>query len=307
MTNKVSITMKRKDASPYLFLLPFFLIYGMFNLFPALYSLMISFTKWDGVKEMQFVGLSNYIRLFTNDPMFGKALFNTILFLCIGMPLQVITGLLLAVLLKDLPDRVRSIFQLFNFLPYLTIPVSIGILFQVLFDWKYGVVNQLLQAAHIIEKPINWLGTPAGARSITILLAYWKYFGYMMVIFLAGLSTIPNELYEAAEMDGARWKDKFFHITLPLLRPILTFVVTTSIMGGFQFFDEPRLLFSGGTSNSALGGPDRSVLTVIMYFYNVTFERFDYGYGAAIAYGLFAVIFVVSLLSMRAMTGGDKK
>lgn len=307
MKNRMRISTIKKGTGPYLFLLPFFLTYGIFNLFPALYSLMISFFKWDGVTNMQFVGLANYIRLITKDPMFGKALFNTVLFLCIGMPLQVLTGLLLAALLKDLTDRVRSMFQLFNFLPYLTIPVSIGILFQVLFDWKYGIVNQILQTIHIIDKPINWLGTPTGARIITILLAYWKYFGYMMVIFLAGLSTIPNELYEAAEIDGARWKDRFFRITLPLLRPIITFVVTTSIMGGFQFFDEPRLLFSGGTSNSALGGPDRSVLTVIMYFYNVTFERFDYGYGAAIAYVLFIIIFIVSLLSMRVLTGGDKE
>lgn len=297
---------KKKKYAPYLFLLPFFLIYGTFNLFPALYSLLISFTKWNGVNEMTFIGLDNYIRLFTSDTMFRKALFNTVLFLCIGMPLQVITGLLLAVLLKSLNDRARSAFQLLNFLPYLTIPVSIGILFQILFDWKYGAVNMLLQGMHLMKEPVNWLGTAAGARTITVLLAYWKYFGYMMVIFLAGLSTIPDELYEAADIDGARWKDKFFRIILPLLRPILTFVVTTSIMGGFQFFDEPKLLFSG-LSKTALGGPDRSVLTVIMYFYNVTFERFEYGYGAAIAYGLFVIIFIISLMSMRAMTGGDRK
>ncbi len=295
---------KKRNYSPYLFLLPFFLIYGTFNLFPALYSLLISFTKWNGVNEMTFMGFDNYIRLFTSDTMFRKALFNTVLFLVIGMPMQVITGLVLAVLLKDLHDKARSTFQLFNFLPYLTIPVSIGILFQILFDWKYGAVNMFLEGVQLIDEPVNWLGTAVGARAITILLAYWKYFGYMMVIFLAGLSTIPEELYEAADIDGARWKDKFFRIILPLLRPIITFVVTTSIMGGFQFFDEPKMLFSG-SGKAALGGPDRSVLTVIMYFYNVTFERFEYGYGAAIAYGLFVIIFIVSLLSMRAMTRSD--
>lgn len=296
---------KRRNVSPYLFILPFFLIYGIFNLFPAIFSFFISFTKWDGVNAMQFVGIENYIRLFTGDPLFWKSLYNTILMMLMGMPLQIITGLLLAVLLKEIGNKARNVFQVVNFLPYLTIPVAIGLLFQILFDWQYGTVNLALQSASLIDSPINWLGSVAGARFVVVLLAYWKYFGYMMVIFLAGLSTIPEDIYEAARIDGAKWKDQFFRITLPMLKPIISFVLITSIMGSLQFFDEPKLLFSG-LSSQPLGGPDRSVLTVVMHFYDTAFERFNYGYGSAIAYGLFVIIFILTVVSMKVLARGEK-
>lgn len=296
---------KRRNVSPYLFILPFFLIYGIFNLFPAIFSFFISFTKWDGVNAMQFVGIENYIRLFTGDPLFWKSLYNTILMMLMGMPLQIITGLLLAVLLKEIGNKARNVFQVVNFLPYLTIPVAIGLLFQILFDWQYGTVNLALQSASLIDLPINWLGSVAGARFVVVLLAYWKYFGYMMVIFLAGLSTIPEDIYEAARIDGAKWKDQFFRITLPMLKPIISFVLITSIMGSLQFFDEPKLLFSG-LSSQPLGGPDRSVLTVVMHFYDTAFERFNYGYGSAIAYGLFVIIFILTVVSMKVLARGEK-
>lgn len=296
---------KKRNLTPYLFIVPFFLIYGLFNLFPALFSFVVSFTKWDGVNAMQFVGLENYIRLFTGDPLFWKSLLNTILMMLMGMPLQIATGLLLAALLKEAGNKFRNVFQLVNFLPYLTIPVAIGLLFQILFDWQYGTVNLALQSAGLIGSPINWLGTVAGSRFVVVLLAYWKYFGYMMVIFLAGLSTIPEEIYEAARIDGAKWKDQFFRITIPMLKPIITFVLITSIMGSLQFFDEPKLLFSG-LSSQPLGGPDRAVLTVVMHFYDTAFERFNYGYGSAIAYGLFVFIFILTLFSMKVLNRGEK-
>ncbi len=135
-----------------------------------------------------------------------------------------------------------------------------------------------------------------------MILLTWQNFGYMMVMFLAGLSTISAELYEAAKIDGARWRDTFFKITIPMLRPIMTFVLITGIINGLRLFDGPMLLFS--TESQPIGGPEHAVETVVMTFYHQAFRNFNFGYGATIAYGLFMVIFVFSFISMRFMNRG---
>lgn len=295
---------RRINANPYLFLAPFFLIFFIFNLFPVLFSLFVSFTSWDGVNKVSFVGLKNFIRLFGSDIIFYKSLFNVFLLMIIAIPLQLGTGLFLAVALKDYFNRTRGTFQLINFLPNITTPVAIGILFQILFDWQYGTINLLLKQLGILSDPVNWLGIPWNARFVVILMLWWKYYGYFMVIILAGLSTIPETLYEAAKIDGARWRDTFFRITIPMLRPILTFLVTMSIIGGFQMFDEPQVLFQGAAM--PLGGPDAAALTVVMNFYDTAFQRFNFGYGASIAYGLFIIIFIFSTITLRIMNRGNE-
>jgi cellobiose transport system permease protein len=300
MERSVLMQIRLKTVQPYLFLSPYFLLFILFSLFPILYSFYISFQKWDGFNEAQFVGLDNYATLFT-DMSFYQALFNTFSLIIIAIPLQLFTALLLATVIKNFfRGKWGGALKLIHFLPYITTPVAVAILFQIMFDWQAGSVNMLLQAFQSTSDPINWLGTVWGARFVIILLVYWKYFGYLMVIVFAGLSTISEDIYEAASIDGASARVVFFKITLPLLKPVITFLIVTSIIGGIQLFDEPKLLFA-----NPLGGPDRTVMTIVMKFYEVSFSNFNFGYGSAMAYGTFVLMFVLSLLTLKLFNRGN--
>ncbi len=275
---------------------PFFILYFTFSLFPMLFSLGVSFFNWSGFGQAKFIGIENYVRVF-HDPNFYKAIKNTVIIFCFSIPIELALGLLTATALKDFFSKTRSAFQLFNFLPYITTPVAVGIIFSLMFDWKSGAVNGLLGAFGI--QSVYWLGIPWASRAVVIAMIVWKGYGYNMVMFLAGLSTIPGELYEAAKIDGASWWQGFRKITLPMLRPIFVFVVTTSIINAWKLFDEPQLLFAGNTQ--PIGGPERSVLTVIMRYYESAFRQFQFGYGSAIAYVLFIIIAIFSIVSVKSM------
>jgi ABC-type sugar transport system permease subunit len=284
-----------KKFVPYIMLMPYFFVYLAFSFFPIIFSLIISFTRWDGFSSATFIGLTNYIRVFTKDKFFYQSLKNTVILLCFTTPSVIVLGLLTASIIKDFLTRSRSPVQLMNFLPYITTPVAIGIIFRMMFDWKSGIVNQLLALVGL--PTVYWLGVPAASRAVVIFMDIWQGYGYMMVIFLSGLSTIPDELYEAARIEGAKWYHSFFRITVPLLRPIFAFVITTSVINGFRLFDQPQLLFDG--SAQPLGGPDRAVLTVVMRFYEASFMSFEFGYGSALAYVLFIIIVIVSYILVR--------
>ena len=283
-------------------ILPYFLLYIAFGLFPILFSLGVSFTSWDGIGDVIFIGLANYKRVFTQDKFFYKSLWNTIILLVISTPIQIILGLLMATFLKDFFKRTRNGLQLINFLPYITTPVAVGIIFQLMFDWKSGIINALLNLFGV--ESIYWLGNAWPSRIVVILMIVWKNYGYMMIMFLSGLSSIPDELYEAARIDGAKWWGCFTRITIPLLRPIFVFVITTSVINGFKLFDEPQLLFS--SASQPIGGPDRAVMTVVMRFDEASFRSFEFGYGSALAYCLFLVIAGASLVLFR-LVGGRKE
>ena len=298
---KESDVMPRKKI-PYLMILPYFLLYIAFGLFPILFSLGVSFTSWDGIGDVIFIGLANYKRVFTQDKFFYKSLWNTIILLVISTPIQIILGLLMATFLKDFFKRTRNGLQLINFLPYITTPVAVGIIFQLMFDWKSGIINALLNLFGV--ESIYWLGNAWPSRIVVILMIVWTNYGYMMIMFLSGLSSIPDELYEAARIDGAKWWGCFTKITIPLLRPIFVFVITTSVINGFKLFDEPQLLFS--SASQPIGGPDRAVMTVVMRFYEASFRSFEFGYGSALAYCLFLVIAGASLVLFR-LVGGRKE
>jgi ABC-type sugar transport system permease subunit len=286
-----------KKLTPYFMLAPYFLLYFCFSVFPILFSLGISFTHWDGFGDISFAGLANYIRVATQDKFFYQSLKNTIIFMFFITPSLIILGLITATLLKDYFKKFREPVQLINFLPFVTTPVAIGMIFQQMFDWKSGIVNMILDTIGI--EPIYWLGTAWSARAVVIFMDVWHNYGYMMVIFLSGLATIPEELYEAARIDGAKWRHSFFHITIPMLKPIFAFVITTSVINGFRLFDEPQLLFS--SAFMALGGPDRAALTVVMRFYEASFRQFEFGYGSAMAYCLFIIIALVSYILVRVL------
>lgn len=282
---------------PYIFIAPYLISFTAFFIYPTIFSFFISITDWDslmGEANRQFVGLSNFIQLFTKDALFYKALANTFIFMIVYIPILILGGLGLAVMLYKLNSS-RRFFQTVNILPYITTPVAIGVIFSFMFDWSTGIVNKILIEVGVISEGINWLGTPWTARIVVILMIIWKNMGYYLLIYLAGLSTVPKEIHEAAKVDGANSWQAFWQITFPFLKPITIFLVVTSVISGFQLFDEPYLLFS--TAQAPIGGPERSCLTAMIYFFDKTFKSSTkLGYGAAISYGLFMVILLSSTL-----------
>ena len=291
---------KRLAKWPYIFVAPFILTYIAFYIYPMLYSFLISFTDWTAVTldNRNFVGLKNYIRVFTSDPLFWKSILNTVKIMIIAMPLTIVSGLLVAVLMFNMV-RGRQLIQTINFLPYITMPIAIGLIFANMFNTNIGVVNTILMKLGIISEKINWLGDSKDAFVVVILICIWKNFGYFMVLYLSGLSTISGEYYDAAKVDGANAVQCFFKITLPLLRPITTFVVVQGAIGGFQLFDEAKTLVSGSGS-TIVGGPGRSLLTIVWYFYDSSFQNNSrYGYGAAIAFSMLIIIAAISFLNVR--------
>jgi multiple sugar transport system permease protein/cellobiose transport system permease protein len=276
------------------------------------YSFVISLNRWDGFTKPVFIGLKNYADIFSRDPYFLKSIKNTLIFMAFDIPLCVGGGILMAAILNSKLLKASNVFRWTTFLPYITIPVAIGILFMLIFDWNMGLFNRILISLGIVEKGINFLGVPALARGVIILMCFWKYLGYHMIFFNAGILSISNELYEAADVDGASGFTKFFKITVPMLRPILEFLLVMNIIWGFQLFDEPKVLFSSwmssGGSVAAAGGPQRAALTAVWNLYDTSFgTQMQYGKGAAIAYGLFLFIFVFSAVLQFIIRRGNKE
>lgn len=288
----------KRNKWPIIFAIPFLTAYGLFMLFPMLYSFYLSLFEYNGIVEKHFVGLSNYINLFTKDVLFLKSLFNTVLIMLMSLPVNLIAGMVIAYLMFSLA-RGRRLFQVVNFLPYITTPVAIGFIFSYIFDWNSGILNGLLTHFGILEENYFWLQQPWSARLIVAIMIVWRNFGYCMMIYLSGMTAIDQDIYEAAAIDGAGKLKTFFSIVVPLLKNVSVFLLITAMIGGFQMFDEPVQLYSGWSAASrSVGGPDYSVLTVIWKFYDDSFgSNTRLGYGAAIAYTLFLIIGICSLFS----------
>ncbi|WP_270165352.1 carbohydrate ABC transporter permease [Paenibacillus sp. SYP-B4298] len=293
---------------PYLFALPFVLAYALFQLYPVLYSFYLSLNDWNGVGAKTFIGLKNYIDLFTKDPLFIKSIYNTLIIMVMTVPLLILIGMFLAYTIFNL-TRGRRLFQTVNFLPYITTPVAIGFIFSFMFDWQTGTVNQLLLKLGVLDEGIYWLQGEWTSRIIIALMVLWRNLGYFLAIYLAGMTAIPQDVYEAAKMDGSTGLHTFTRITLPLLRNISVFLVVTSIISGLQLFDEPKLLYGGWSGSVQVGGPDNSALTVIWKFVDDSFiSGTRFGYGSAIAYSLFLLIILFSIASYRLTAGkGDER
>ena len=206
----------KRNKWPVIFATPFLTAYGLFMLFPMLYSFYLSLFEYNGIVEKHFVGFSNYINLFTKDKLFLKSLFNTVFIMLISLPVNLILGLVVAYLLFSLV-RGRRVFQVVNFLPYITTPVAIGFIFSYIFDWNSGILNGLLTHFGILEENYFWLQQPWSARLIVALMIVWRNFGYCMMIYLSGMTAIDQDIYEAAAIDGAGKLKTFFAIVLPPL------------------------------------------------------------------------------------------
>lgn len=296
----------RFNPWPYLFALPFILAYVIFQLYPVAYSFVLSLHDWNGIGAKTYIGLKNYIDLFTRDPLFLKSLYNTLLIMLMSLPVTIVVGLSLSYVTFNLV-RGRRFFQTVNFLPYITTPVAIGFIFSFMFDWQTGTINQLLMNLKILEEGVYWLQGEWTSRFIVALMIIWRNLGYFMAIYLAGMTAIPQDIYEAATVDGSTKFHTFRKITFPLLRNITVFLVVTSVIGGLQLFDEPKLLYGGWSGAVQVGGPNNSALTVIWKFVDDSFiSHSKLGYGSAIAYALFMFIIVFSIMSYRLTAGkGD--
>ena len=287
-----------KNNAGYFFIAPYIIVFLGFTLYPILYTFKLSFMTWDGFGEQQFVGLANYARLL-HDPMFIKSIGNTIFIALLSMIPQMVFGLVLAFLLNQRRLKGSNFFKTVFYFPNLVTAVSLGVLFSLLFDWKVGSVNQLLTSLHIISEPINWKGSPILSQLIVAFVLFWQYFGYYTIIFTAGIRGISYELFEAAEVDGATSTQVFFKITLPLLRPILIYVIITSLIGGLQLFDVPQILTNG------TGNPVRSSMTLIMYLNKRLYSK-DYGMSGALSVILFIITAILSIAVFK-LSGNDDK
>lgn len=289
-----------KKIWPFIFAAPFVITYLFFNLYPIIYTFILSLHSWNGIGPKEFVGLTNYIRLITRDVLFKKSVINTALIMLVATPTAIFSGLCLANLLFNM-KKGKRLFQTINFFPYITTPVAIGFIFSYLFDYSGGYINQLLLTLGILDEKFYWLEHVWSARGIVILMIIWRNLGYYMTIYLSGMTAISADVYEAASIDGATKLQTFFKVTIPLLKNTTIFLALTSVIGGLQLFDEPYQLYTGWTAGVVnVGGPQYSVLSVIWKFYDDSFKSNSMlGYGAAVSIALFIIIFAVSLIQLK--------
>jgi len=274
------------------FAAPALAIIFVFFLLPIVASLLLSLTDFDiyalaDWHNLRFVGLENYRRLFQTE-RFWTALGNTLYFVAVGGPLSVAASLGAALLLESKLTRFKALWRTIFFAPVVTTLVAVAIVWRYLYHTKYGLINHMLGWFGV--EPIDWMGDPRWSMPAIILLAVWKNFGYNMVIFMAGLQTIPRELYEAAEVDGAGAWFRFRHITLPMLAPTFLFVGVTTMIGLFQIFAEPYVMTQGG--------PLDSTYTMVMLMYEQGFRWWRLGLASSIAFVLFLITLAATVVQL---------
>lgn len=283
-------------ASPYLYIAPFFILFGIFGAYPLVYTAWVSLHDWElASDEHPWSGLDNYRQLVT-DPVFWNALWNTFGMFVLSTVPQLTIALFIASLLNR-RLRGRTLFRLSVILPMATSVAAVSIVFSQLFSRDFGVINWVLGGVGV--NPIEWQAAKWSSWSAVALMVNWRWTGYNALIFLAAMQAIPRDLYEAAALDGAGGWKQFTRITVPMLRPTILFTVIISTIGGFQLFTEP-LLFNSGSSNYQ-GGSLRQSQTVAMYVWENAFVKFDFGYASAVAWVLFLIILLASALNFLAV------
>jgi len=275
-----------------LFVSPFFLLFAIFGLFPLLFSLVLSLSDWNGQGAVNYIGLEN-LNLILQDRVFWQSMFNGVLIFLLYTPLQLLLSLVLAVVLNSRRVRGFRLFRTIIFMPYITNMVAAGYVFQLLMNSRSGLFNQILAVFSVA--PVPWLDTPWAARVSLVILVLWAWLGYHMTIMLAGLQTIPQDLNEAATVDGASPLQIFFRITIPLMRPVILFSLVLSTIGSFNLFTELVSLFP----STAGGGPLNSTITPGLYIFNQGFGNFRFGYASAVAVVYFVLVFLIVLVERR--------
>lgn len=284
---------KKDNAAAYMLLSPALVLFSVFTFFPFLYGFFISFHQWDGFNDLKFVGLSNYIGIFKDEQFYG-ALAHNALYAVGAVAGKVSIALVIALLLNRKFKGVTFYRGVF-FTPVVMSFVAIGVLWQRMYDPILGLLDMFLMKTRLISQPIEWLGDPKLALWSLVMVDVWKWVGYHIVLFLAGLQTIPSDIYESSDIDGANSWQKFRYITFPQLAPITLLNITISLMGAFSVFDLVYIMTNGG--------PYNSTNVLLTYMYNITFGGSDsnFGYGSSIAYILFAIILVITIIQTKIM------
>lgn len=285
--------MRRIGLAGWAFAGPALAMLALFFFIPVVLAFALSLTDFDlyalaDIDDLRFAGLENYAELL-KTPLFWKALGNTFYFVLVGVPLSIALSLGAAMLLHGLASRLTGIFRTAMFAPVVTTLVAVAVIWRYLLHTRYGMINYGLDTLGI--DPVDWLGDPNWAMPAIILFAVWKNFGYNMVILLAGLQTIPADLYEAARIDGANGWQRFLHVTLPGLGPMLLLVSILTMAGYFQLFAEPYVMTQGG--------PVESTVSVLYFMYEQGFKWWNLGFASAVAFILFVIMFAITAVQYR--------
>lgn len=275
----------------YLFISPWLFGFLLFAAGPILFSLVMSFTKWSLLSPPQWIGLANYSEVLFEDPLVYTSLWNTAYYVLFSVPLGVGLSLALAILLNQKLRGMRT-FRTIYFLPSVTNLVAVSILWMWIFNPEFGLLNRALEFIGV-EGPL-WMQSDVWSKPALILMSLWGI-GGGMIINLAALQGIPQELYEAADIDGARKWRKTFHITLPLISPAIFFNLVMNIIGSFQVFTQAFVMTASSAQGSE-GGPNNSTLFFVLYLYKKAFQQFKMGYASALAWILFIIILIFTLV-----------
>ena len=276
------------ERAPYFFISPFYILFAIFFLFPTLFALVLGFFKWSAMGTPEFFGLRNYERLFS-DPIFWQSVNNTIFYsagsLFVVMPL----ALLQAMALNSKRLKLRVLWRAIYFAPIVTSTVAISLVFRMLYNNEYGLINNVLTSVGVT--PVDWLGNAEAVKVAVMGVVLWRWTGLLAVYFLAGLQSISEELYEAAEIDGANSVQKFRFVTIPMLSPTIFFNVVLAIIAALQVFDAGYVL--------TRGGPNDATLFYMINLYERAFQLVQLGYASALAWILFIIIMAITLLVIR--------
>jgi multiple sugar transport system permease protein len=280
----------RKQWTAYLFLAPLFLLFSVFTVYSVGYAFWLSFHEWNILEPAKpFVGLDNYRRL-VDDERFHEATLNTLYYTVVSVPVTMIIGLGVALLLNN-QIRGRSLFRTMFYLPVVTPLVIASIIWKWVYNGDYGLLNYYLMKIHVIDEALLWLSDPNLAMPSVIMTSVWKSVGFAMVVYLAGLQSIPEDYYDAAKIDGATGWRRLRDITVPLLSSTTLFLLVISVLGSFQVFTQIFIMTGGG--------PLGKTRTIVWYIYTTGFRDYNMGYAAALAFALFAMMLVFTLLQFR--------
>ncbi|WP_156678195.1 carbohydrate ABC transporter permease [Sphingomonas profundi] len=285
--------MTRGERTAWIFTAPVLAVIAFVFVLPTTLALALSVTDYSiyalaDRRNLDFVGLGNFIDL-ARTPLFWRALANTALFALLGVPMAIGTSLLAALLLNDATVRWKPLWRVLLFAPYVTSVVATAVVWRFLLNTRFGLVNWLLDAIHVA--PIDWLGDPRASIPAILLFVTWKIFGYNMIVFTAALAAVPQDLMEAARLDGAgRW-GRFRHVTLPAIGPTLLLAAVMSVAGFLQIFAEPYVM--------TLGGPAQSTVTVLYFMFDEGFKWWNLGQASAVAFILFLMILAVTMVQTR--------
>lgn len=277
-----------------LFITPWILGFLMFHLYPTIASLYYSFTDKALVRPENFIGLKNFVQLFTTDKLFSKAIYNTVYMVVIGVPLNIVIAFMTALLLNMDIKRGLAVYRTIYYLPTVMPSVAGVLLWMWILNPQYGILNEALQI--IGMRSPAWFGDPAWSKPALILMGLWGI-GASTVLYLAALKGVPKEYYESATLDGANWLQKTWSITIPLVSPVTLFIAITSVISAFQIFTQAYII--GGTGGGANGAPRESLLFYAIYLYRQGFVYLKMGLASAMAWILFLIILAVTFVMLK--------